>query len=326
MTPVWRRVGAYLGLSVLLVAYANIHTFGLEHAAMLGLMVALGSISSATRSFLVSLAPMIMFGWLYSLMHVFRERAAKVVDIEGFYRLEQWLFGWMTPQSGDLGPVDFFREHHHLVVDVLGGLLYATHMPAVIVFGIWLWWRHYRGTGDGARRRLDLLMWGFLFMSVIGLAIQALYPVAPPWYPEQYGFAPPHRPIEGDPAALTRVDAALGIDYFEGVYSQAAYVFGAFPSLHVASPVWLALNVRHRVGWIAAWLFAAAMGTAAVYLTHHYVVDVLAGAGLAVAVYAALVSTRLRSVPSRLREGLHGLFFAKEERRSSSCERPMGSE
>ncbi|MFB6352076.1 MAG: phosphatase PAP2 family protein, partial [Bradymonadaceae bacterium] len=249
----WRQIGTYLGLIGLLVAYGRIHTFGPEHAAMLGLMVTLGTISQGTRDFLISVAPMIIFGWVYSFMHVFRERAADVVSVESIYRLEQTLFGWMTPEPGDLGPVDFFRDHHHLVFDALGGVLYATHMPAVIAFGIYLWWLHYRPPSDGARRRLDRLMWGFLFMSVIGLAIQALFPVASPWYPEKYGFAPPHRPIPGDPAALARVDAALGFDYFEGVYSQASYIFGAFPSLHVASPVWSALNVRHRMGRVAAW-------------------------------------------------------------------------
>lgn len=323
----WRRIGAYVGLAGGLVAYARIHTFGFEHAALLGVMIVLGSISARTRDFLISVAPIVLLAWLYSFMGVFSERAAEVVSIEPIYRLEQTLFGWMTPQSGDLGPVDFFRDHHLLLFDAIGGLLYAMHMPAVILFGIYLWWRHDRSPSARVRRRLDVLMWGFLFMSAIGLVIQAVYPVAPPWYPEQYGFEPPRAPISGDPAALARVDAALGIDYFEGVYSQASYVFGALPSLHVASPVWLALNVRDRLGRVAAWLFAVAMSVAAVYLTHHYILDVLAGVLLAVGVYWALTRTPLRTVPSRFHDRLYAVFFSNERTPASpSDQQPAGSE
>ena len=317
-----RRVLPYLGLVVLLVVYANLHTIQFEHIFLLTFMLVLGLVSSTTRRFLVAVAPLIAFGWIYSFMNVFTEHAADNVTVETVYRIEQTLFGWMAPGAGSLGPVDFFRQHHHIFFDFLGGTLYALHIPAIIAFGIYLWFRTHRGEEDEQERhRLHAYMWGFLAMGATALAIQALFPVAPPWYVEKFGMTPPGEPVPGDPAALARVDSFLGISYFQGVYAKNSYVFGALPSLHVASPVWLALNIRHRVGRIFAWGFALAMGLAAVYLTHHYVVDVVAGGALSVLVYALFSGTRMRRWSTRLYERLFEIFFRHEADQIHSRER-----
>ncbi len=306
-----RQIIVSLVVTGILVAYTWFHRLGPAHLALLAVGVACARISDTTRDFLVSLFPLIAFGFVYSFMEVFEPRAAEVVSVEAIYRLEQTLFGWLTPAGGDLGPVDFFREHHYLAVDTAAGLVYATHIPASYAFAIYLWWRHHTSPSPEKRRRLDGYTWGFFAMSLVGLAIQALFPVAPPWYVEQFGFAPPGEPIPGDPAGLARVDAWLGIEYFSTVYAQASYVFGALPSLHVASPVWLALHVCHRVGRPAAWGFAASMAFSAVYLGHHYLVDVLAGAALAVGIYALLAIPTLGGFVLRLHDRLQAWLFGK---------------
>ena len=59
-----RRVLPYLGLVVLLVVYANLHTIQFEHIFLLTFMLVLGLVSSTTRRFLVAVAHLIAFGWI----------------------------------------------------------------------------------------------------------------------------------------------------------------------------------------------------------------------------------------------------------------------
>jgi hypothetical protein len=295
--------------ALLLALYAAINPLRAEHLAILVIVGILGLSSRSTRDLLVSILPMALFFYIYDLMRLVAVYSTDNVIIEGIYRAEEVIFGWMAPQAGALGPVDLFRQHNHIFFDLLGGVWYALHIPCILLFGIYLWFKSRGGLPHRTDQRLHIFMWGFLVMCIVGLAFQAGVPVAPPWYVEQYGFTPPTAPVDGDPAGLARVDAWLGIKYFEGVYTKNAYVFGALPSLHVASPVWLALNVRHRVGRPVAWLFAGMMGLFAVYLTHHYILDIVAGVALAVGVYLLMTRTPVKRWPTRLHNYLHEAFF-----------------
>src|SRR5260370_17040837 len=94
-------------------------------------------------------------------------------------------------------------------------------------------------------------------------------------------------------AGCARFDALLGIDYFSSFYSRNPNVFGAMPSLHVTYPLTVVWYTWDR-GWawrIAAIGFALLVSFAAVYLAHHYLIDVIAGAALAVP--CSLSATRL---------------------------------
>jgi membrane-associated phospholipid phosphatase len=266
--------------------------------ALIALFVVLTVASRATRDLAVALVPAAIFGLVYDLLRLFAGRSYDAVVVEPIYRIEQAMFGWMTPQPGDLGPVDFFREHHHILIDIFAGLFYSTHVPSVVLFGIYLWWRTWREEGQ-EESRLHKFMWGYLVFNVLGFLVWILMPVAPPWYVEQYGFAPPGEPILGDPAGLGRVDVWLGYPHFTSIYEQATYVFGAMPSLHVAPSIWIALWARKTAIKVAAYSYAGAMCFFAVYLGHHYVIDVIAGGALAAGVYVALAHTRLGQWPDR---------------------------
>ena len=83
------------------------------------------------------------------------------------------------------------------------------------------------------------------------------------------------------------------IHYFAGFYSRNPNVFGAMPSLHVSYPLMVTMFTWHR-GWgwrISTLLFTLLVSFAAVYLGHHYVLDLLAG--YAVAVGSAWAGVRL---------------------------------
>ena len=69
------------------------------------------------------------------------------------------------------------------------------------------------------------------------------------------------------------------------MYGKTANIFGAIPSLHVAYPM-LAVWFSFRIGAARAWAvtFFVVMAFSAVYLNHHYILDVLWGASYALIV------------------------------------------
>ncbi len=294
-----KKLAPLLILTAMLSVYDLLNPFRVVHWVVLALLIVLVVASEATRDLAVALAPAAIFGFTYDLMRIFQDSSFHTVHTTSVYHLEQFLVGWMTPTAGDLGPVDFFRDHHWFVVDLLAGIWYSTHVPSVILFGLYLWWRHWRDDGQ-EEDRLYKFFWGYLAFNVIGFVFWALYPTAPPWYVETHGFAAPGHPIQGSPAGLARVDHWLGYRHFADIYEHASYVFGAMPSLHVAPSIWIALWTRKKILKILAWFYAITMCFFAVYLSHHYVSDVLAGGLLAFSVYYSLAHTRLGEVPVRM--------------------------
>src|SRR5262249_9887726 len=119
---------------------------------------------------------------------------------------------------------------------------------------------------------------------------------APPWYVAQYGLGPARMDIHPAAAATSRFDLLLGTHFFDEMYGRGVDVYGAFPSLHVAYPliaVWIVYRLR-ELRWLRApdVLFFLLMCLSAVYLQHHYVIDVLLGI-----VYAAVTVALLTWLP-----------------------------
>lgn len=281
---------------------------------MLGALGILWWFSRATRQLVLMLLPLFLFVWIYDLLRVFSVRSEHIVSVDAVHHAELALFGWT--QAGVLmGPVDYFETHHHIVVDLLGALWYSTHIAVVLGFTAFLWWSQRR-TALKPRPEADLarFLWGFLAINLVGFTIQVLFPVAPPWYISEFGNVMPGAATLGDPAGLSRVDAFFGGGYFAGIYGHASYVFGAMPSLHVAYPVWIALNTRSVVGRIVGWSYAAAMAFFAVYLTHHYILDLLAGAGISVMVYGLLKTKTLGKVPFGIYQWLAVTFLETKQK------------
>ncbi|MRG90668.1 hypothetical protein GF068_01830 [Polyangium spumosum] len=126
---------------------------------------------------------------------------------------------------------------------------------------------------------------------VLGFATYLLLPAAPPWYVATHGCAI-DLAAQGSPAALTRVDALIGYGYFASIYGHGAVVFGALPSLHVTYPLygliatWRTASLPSRVLQIA---YTIVMPFAAIYLGHHYVIDVVLGLAYVGIVYGLVL-------------------------------------
>jgi membrane-associated phospholipid phosphatase len=117
----------------------------------------------------------------------------------------------------------------------------------------------------------------------IGASMYWLAPTAPPWYAVS-------APSEGgaDEPEVRRMMVEYGEQFWRDGWGPLYSVLGgnplaAMPSLHFATSL-MAAFLLSEVGPVAGTLgfsYAAALGFALVYLGEHYVIDLLAGAGLA---------------------------------------------
>ena len=115
----------------------------------------------------------------------------------------------------------------------------------------------------------------------LGVCFYWVLPTAPPWYAAAVGRAPAMRRL------MVERGAEVWGDRWEPLYgSLGGNPLAAFPSLHFATSV-MASRVLADLGPVPGAIgtaYAAALGFALVYLGEHYVVDLLAGLGLAIGV------------------------------------------
>ena len=122
-------------------------------------------------------------------------------------------------------------------------------------------------------------------MFDIGASFYWLIPTAPPWYAAEAAAGDERAP------AVRRMMVEYGELFWRDGWGSLYSVFGgnplaAMPSLHFATSVMAALLLA-EVGPIAGaigWAYTTTLGFALVYLGEHYVVDLLGGAALTMAV------------------------------------------
>jgi membrane-associated phospholipid phosphatase len=121
----------------------------------------------------------------------------------------------------------------------------------------------------------------------IGASFYWLAPTAPPWYAAS---AAPDG--VGDELAVRRMMVEYGEQLFRDGWGPLYSVFGgnplaAMPSLHMATSLMAALLLAETGPTAGAlgFSYALTLGFALVYLGEHYVVDLLGGAALTLAVY-----------------------------------------
>ncbi len=245
-----------------------------DHLAFALLAVALAA-SRRTARLYASLYPFALFAVVYDALawsHAFAigTRSVHVCDLRA-------LDAAIVPLGGRTIH-DLLQVHATLALDVIFATPYALFVLVEVAFAAWLAWRF-----ELAAKRFA---WAFLATNLLAFVTYKVFPAAPPWYFHAKGCVTDAatRPFEGP--NLARVDAWLGVPYFGSFYRRSGNVFGAMPSMHVAYPSLIAIeraSARARVGLAVAAVWALWMAVAAVYLDHHWIVDVVVGA-----IYAAL--------------------------------------
>ena len=227
--------------------------------------------------------PLGLVGLFYDAMrfveHVgVTESTVHVCDLRA---LELSLFG-MTSGGERMTIHDWLQPRATPFLDVIFAIPYGAFLLLVVGYCVYLFVRDF----EAAQR----FAWAFLVVNLVGFATYHLYPAAPPWYFHHYGCAIDLSARASAGPNLMRVDALLGMPYFAGLYGRASDVFGAFPSLHVAYPtLMLAIGwrIQRPLGRAVLALFLCWMSISAVYLDHHWIIDIVAGIAYGLAtVYA----------------------------------------
>lgn len=248
-----------------------------EHVFLALLIASMFLASEGSRKLVMALMPFAVFAVSYDWMNIVHNYEVNPIDVKGLYEAERSLFGIATA-SGVVTPNEYFAEHNCAFMDFMAGVFYLCWVPVPIIFGIGLYF---------ARQRKIYLHFAlvFLFVNLIGFAGYYIHPAAPPWYVANYGFDA----ILGTPgnvAGLGRFDSMTGLPIFDFLYSRNSNVFAAVPSLHSAYMViafYYSLKAKCP-NWLRAVFFVIVVGIwfTAVYSNHHYLIDVILGAGCAV--------------------------------------------
>lgn len=248
-----------------------------EHGLLTGLFCLLFFLSSPTRKLAMALLPFAIFGASYDWMRVYPNYEVNPVDVEGLYQAEKQLFGIVSATGVLQIPGEWFSDHTHPLADILAGIFYLCWVPVPIAFGLYLYFK-------GDKKYALHFSLSFLLVNLIGFAIYYIHPAAPPWYAINYGMEV-IKDTPGNTAGLGRFDEMIGLPIFHSIYGRNANIFAAVPSLHAAymliATIYAVLSKQSKILVILFAIITMGIWWTAVYSTHHYIIDVLLGIGVA---------------------------------------------
>jgi len=263
--------------ALILLAFGRLRP---EHVVFALACVLLGFWGPRAKNFLVDVSPYVAVGIGYDLVRYVRPFFVTPERVLGCELRNAELVLFSVGPNTTLQ--DYFAVHHSPLLDLVFAVPYTVFVYLVILYAAYLYFR------DRPRMREYLLAFGI--GNYISFLCWLIVPAAPPWYLHAHGCAIDTTALPSA-AGLARVDAYLGIGYYEMFYSRASSIFGALPSMHCAYPL---------IGLLTAWRkatpftkpvhvgYTLIMASAAVYLNHHWVIDVIAGwATAVVAVWAS---------------------------------------
>ncbi|KAK2464975.1 hypothetical protein APHAL10511_003051 [Amanita phalloides] len=191
---------------------------------------------------------------------------------------------------------DILTRFTHPVLDIIAWIPYGVGhftLPFVVALLLWLF-----------RSKPVLHFWAtaFGYMNLVGVLMQLIFPCSPPWYELLYGLTPANYGMPGSPGGLARIDALFHSSGYTTAFSNSPLVFGAFPSLHSACATMEALFISHFFPQHAkfVWIYVAVLYWSTMYLTHHYLIDVVGGACLATAFFYLFLPDDLKGPSSLL--------------------------
>lgn len=168
---------------------------------------------------------------------------------------------------------EIISKHTHPVLDLLTWFPYGVlhfSFPFILSVLIFVY---------GPPGSLGVFGKAFGYMNLAGVLTQLLFPNASPWYEIIYGSAPADYSIPGEAGGLSRIDEILGLDLYGTTFGTSPLVFGAFPSLHSGCATiemlfvaWLFPRMKPLALAYVMWMWFSTM-----YLTHHYMIDLVGG-------------------------------------------------
>ncbi len=241
-----------------------------EYLLFLFVVPILAFATKGTKRLFVALYPIALLALTYDLMRYVKDVGLDPANVHvcDLRALDARLFGFSDGRTVH----DWLQAHSLPWLDRVAALPYGTFIYVEVLFAVWLFCK-----SEKAALRFG---WAFLVMNLMGFVTYHLVPGAPPWYFHAHGCTVDLSVAASEGPNLARVDQWLGFGYFHGFYARSNDVFGCVPSLHVAYPMLIVLESFRWAklpGRLLALGWAALMCFAAVYLDHHWVVDVVLG-------------------------------------------------
>jgi len=270
----------YLLTSCLLVG------FKYDQLVLVGIFISLFFLSSISRKFILGFSIFIVYWIIFDYMKAFPNYNYHSVHIEDLYNLEKHFFG-VDFKGKLLTPNEYCRLNGNTFLAVTGGVFYLCWIPVPLLFAGYLFFKD--------RKQFLYFSLTFLLVNILGFVVYYSYPAAPPWYVQDHGFVF-YPETKGNMAGLVKFDQYFHTDIFKSIYAKGSNVFAAMPSLHASYPVIvLYYGLKNRLGLINILFGVVAAGIwfTAVYASHHYILDVLAGIVCAIsgiAIFNVLIS------------------------------------
>lgn len=231
--------------------------------------------------------PLFLTAIIYDSQRYYADLIRGPIHVREPYEFDKFFFGINTAE-GRLTPNEWFQLHTHGFLDFICGIAYIIFIPVYLgVAALFRFWFSRAGTYLRHPRSILLrspqVMWAFFWVNMIGYSTYYWYAASPPWYVALYGFGPARLDVPANLAGCVRFDELLGLPIFANWYGRSADVHGAIPSLHIAYPL-ISVYYAFRFGALKKFtvFFYALMCFSAVYLNHHYVLDLIWGSVYAV--------------------------------------------
>jgi len=286
-TQAWQLAICAFVCAYLAVGFAT-HSVRVYHWFML--LAIPGALLSAERGrrFFLDWAPLFAFWLVYDRLRLLQPLLYSRVAVGRPYSIERALFGWIAngaiPAHEAQALLTADQSLAANTIEWVAQLVYFSHLFVVplAIAALWL----VGMSRERVRSSFERHVRAFTLLNFSAVAIYLLIPVALPWCVTLNGMAQP------TPALVLNADMALAMHgpLIQAMIRNASQWFAAVPSLHGAYPVLLFLLARpmaSRVMLVGLVLYGSAMWAATIVLNQHYVIDLIAGAVLAIAAYYA---------------------------------------
>lgn len=254
-----------------------------DHIVILGILLLGYYAHWRSRQLITVLFPFALVGIVYDMLRLIPPDFFGKVWIQEPYEWERRLFG-IHQGANLLLPHQWLRRFVSLPLDLYCGFIYSLHVVIPVLLTTYLALKRNQYAKPYA--------YAFLAINLMSFVTYVVFPVAPPWYLELYGYIYQPR-ILGNAAGLVSVDQWLKTPYFQNLYSKSSWIFGAIPSMHAGFPVLTLLfvrkiwpkNIKNQLPFL---FFMLSAWFAAIYLQQHYAIDIVAGIIYAVATFIAV--------------------------------------
>ena len=254
----------YLVLSYFLIGYKP------DELVLVLIFNSLFYASPVTRKFILGFSIFVVYWIIFDYMKAFPNYKFNSVHIADIYNFEKQLFG-IHYKGSLLTPNEYWRVNGNTFIDVVAGIFYLCWIPVPLAFAAALFFRN--------KKQFLKFSLTFVLVNLLGFVVYYAFPAAPPWYVQYHGFVF-HPLTQGNTAGLAKFDAYFNAGVFKSIYAKGSNVFAAMPSLHSSYPVIvLYYGIKNRLGRVNIFFAVVMLGIwfTAVYASHHYILDVLAG-------------------------------------------------